>query len=147
MGVKYFRSADKPLAPAPSLGDMLSGKHSPLSPSAKHNASKQPQPQHQQMPTAEQAIIASLAHQTLFKRLGGAFWDAFSGTPSSSSSSASSSAAPMFDSDKVRKVLEGTAVVRVVDVESSKPVVVKKEVDGVCALLEESMRSLTINKK
>ncbi|KAF9025471.1 hypothetical protein BDZ89DRAFT_1161714 [Hymenopellis radicata] len=136
MGVKFFRDS-KP-TPGPSLGALLSGKQPAKKPFASSTAG----------PTPEQALIATLAHQTLFKRLGGAFWDAFAGDKSPSSTSAQQ---PSIDSDKVRRVLEGKAVVRVVDVDSKlvpKPVEIKKEpTDGVCALLEESMRSLTINKK
>ncbi|KAF5347454.1 hypothetical protein D9757_013819 [Collybiopsis confluens] len=91
------------------------------------------------------AALASTASTTMVGRLGSAFWDAFSGsaTPSSSSSAgpsghssiaATSSTLPAsstaigagifggrsmrpWDADKVRKVLEGKAVVRVVDVD------------------------------
>ncbi|KAJ7512342.1 hypothetical protein B0H11DRAFT_2268409 [Mycena galericulata] len=127
----------------------------------------------------EQAMYAALASQTLLKRLGGAFWDAFSGSEprsSSSSTSASASSSSMpgggglkWDPEKVRKVLEGTAVVRVVDVEpaaavvprtpvlvgekptpKTTPVVEKKR--GKCGgsmhdCLEEGMRSLSLGKK
>jgi bZIP-type transcription factor MBZ1 len=74
-----------------------------------------------------------MASQTLIQRLGSSFWQAFSGTssaphhprlhPTSSSSfssgvsSNSTASMPAWDADKVRRVLEGTAVVRVVDVE------------------------------
>ncbi len=84
---------------------------------------------------------------------------------------------PAWDADKIRRVLEGTAVVRVVDVEppsaakSGKEMAVAKEVKEVketvqqsqsqpacaktraCArergfcVLEESMRALTLGKK
>ncbi|KAG8779465.1 hypothetical protein FRC12_024226 [Ceratobasidium sp. 428] len=43
------------------------------------------------------ALFATLASQTLFQRMDSAFWDAFSSKPRS------------VDTDKVRKVLEGTA--------------------------------------
>ncbi|KAJ7474456.1 hypothetical protein B0H11DRAFT_1333614 [Mycena galericulata] len=132
----------------------------------------------------EQAMYAALASQTLLKRLGGAFWDAFSGSeprssssPSSSASaSASSSSLPggggglKWDPEKVRKVLEGTAVVRVVDVEPPAAVVPRTPVlvgekpkttpvvggkcekkRGKCGAsmhdcLEEGMRSLSLKK-
>lgn len=76
---------------------------------------------------------------------------------------------PAWDADKIRRVLEGTAVVRVVDVESpSNAQAVKTEKNGkevaevehsqvhpACAkiretglgVLEESMRALTLGKK
>ena len=98
----------------------------------------------------QQAMIAALASQTLLKRLGSAFWDAFSGGSSPGNTSLSA--------DKVRRVLEGKAVVKVVDVEDQKVARkemgamrrmtdVKNEPKDVCSLLEESMRSLTIGKK
>ncbi|CEL60341.1 hypothetical protein RSOLAG1IB_09559 [Rhizoctonia solani AG-1 IB] len=66
------------------------------------------------------AFAASLASQTLFQRMGSAFWDAFSSGPSKD-----------VDTNKVRRVLEGKAVVRVVDV------------DGLDAL-EEKMRGMSV---
>jgi hypothetical protein len=60
--------------------------------------------------------MAALASQTLLSRMGTAFWDAFSGK--ATSSSGSSGLNKEWDVEKVRKVLEGTAVVRVVDVDS-----------------------------
>jgi len=71
------------------------------------------------------AMYAALASQTLLGKLGSAFWDAFSGGSSSSPSSSSLHSSVgggafnrQWDADKVRKVLEGKAVVRVVDVEN-----------------------------
>ncbi|KAG7097739.1 hypothetical protein E1B28_005061 [Marasmius oreades] len=95
--------------------------------------------------TAEQqqqmmyAATATLASQTLLGKLGGAFWDAFSGSTSTTKSSTPGSGGGgvggrSWDADKVRKVLEGKAVVRVVDVDDGKSYqmsresVVKKEV-------------------
>ncbi|KAJ7737681.1 hypothetical protein B0H16DRAFT_1425096 [Mycena metata] len=128
----------------------------------------------------ETAMYAALASQTLLRRLGGAFWEAFSGADSSSSSSSKSlggagaASGKGWDAEKVRKVLEGRAVVRVVDVEPlvtrsapgsprigasvPSPAVVpqlptKEEGrKGECAkafgaALEESMRSLSLGKK
>ena len=63
----------------------------------------------------EHAMLAAMASQTVFRKLGNAFWDAFTGSSRSSSSSLSSRGD--WDADKVRKVLEGKAVLRVVDVE------------------------------
>ncbi|KZT61727.1 hypothetical protein CALCODRAFT_427394 [Calocera cornea HHB12733] len=56
----------------------------------------------------EAFYAATLASQTLVSKLGSAFWEAFSGPPGSTS--------PL-DANKVRAVLEGKAVVRVVGVE------------------------------
>ncbi|KAG8695714.1 hypothetical protein FRC09_008982 [Ceratobasidium sp. 395] len=68
------------------------------------------------------ALFATLASQTLLQRMGSAFWDAFSSKSGS------------VDTDKVRKVLEGTAVVRVVDVEK----------DGGLDGLEERMKKMSV---
>ncbi|KXN84465.1 hypothetical protein AN958_12440 [Leucoagaricus sp. SymC.cos] len=105
---------------------------------------------------AQAAMLAAVASQTLFKKLGNAFWDAFSGSSSTSSSptipsSSTSATQRNWDADKVRKVLEGKAVVRVVDIDTppSSPTPSAASVCGDmkrCAadVLEESMRSLTI---
>lgn len=81
---------------------------------------------------AQHALLASLASQTILQKMSSAFWDAFSG------SSTGSSGQKAWDSEKVRKIMEGTAVLRVVDVEptnrTSSP-----------ASLEESMRSLSLS--
>ncbi|KAH7917664.1 hypothetical protein BV22DRAFT_1135221 [Leucogyrophana mollusca] len=131
------------------------------------------------MPTKEHAYAAALASQTLLGKLGSAFWEAFSGSSGSSSTSVGNGKGK-WDSEKVRKVLEGTAVVRVVDVDpvptavsatvdvkpivgaAAKPTVVPDAkptsranpsacgmsiAGDACALLEESMRSLTLAKK
>jgi bZIP-type transcription factor MBZ1 len=107
---------------------------------------------------AETAVIATLASQTLLKRLGGAFWDAFSGhttpgastaaTIASGSGGPSSSSVKTVDQEKVRKVLEGRAVVKVVDVEpAAQPQPASRAPADCGALLEESFKSLTLGKK
>ncbi|KAJ6516513.1 hypothetical protein C8R45DRAFT_1059248 [Mycena sanguinolenta] len=116
----------------------------------------------------ETAMYAAMASQTLLKKLGGAFWDAFSGHEGKSSalpSSSSSSSGAVLDTEKVRKVLEGRAVVRVVDVEPPSPKITpaspkvatlpaptQAEKKSKChakmaGVLEESMRSLSLGKK
>jgi hypothetical protein len=95
------------------------------------------------LPSKEQAAAAAIASQTLFSKLGSAFWEAFSGSP------AHPSASRQWDAEKVRKVLDGSAVVKVVDVDAPAPSSAKTDRPS-CALtdmLEESMRSLTLNKK
>lgn len=105
-------------------------------------------------------MLASLASQTLLAKLGSAFWEAFSGH----------SPRKGVDADKVRKVLEGKAVVKVVDVDEpalqpklkrattptsvatsskgpQKPVDLKSCQTCVTELLEESMRSLSVSKR
>ncbi|KAK0204315.1 hypothetical protein DFS33DRAFT_1454559 [Desarmillaria ectypa] len=154
MGPKYFQTSHKANVPSPppsppmmskTLGTVLSGKHSTLLQGGLAKRSTTPVPP---MKEQEQALVAALAGQTLLKRLGGAFWDAFSGTESSSSRK--------IDADKVRRVLEGKAVVKIVDVdvEPRKEVGRKVSVSENCkdscsvtAILEESMRSLTLGKK
>ncbi|KAG6873634.1 hypothetical protein C0995_013565 [Termitomyces sp. Mi166 len=110
----------------------------------------------------ETAMYAAMASQTLLKKLGSAFWDAFAGSSNlnsgaGSSSSASGSGIRPWDADKVRKVLEGKAVVKVVDVEEVKPQQEQTQTqlkERKCLnlkaaeeLLEQSMRSLTIHKR
>jgi hypothetical protein len=114
-------------------------------------------------------MLAAMASQTLFRKLGSAVWDAFIGSPSHSSPSLSSRGD--WDTDKVRKVLEGKAVLRVVDVEpattgqSRSPVASTSSASSsnateessskmccktkaaVCDILEESMRGLSLGKK
>lgn len=114
------------------------------------------------------AMFAAIASQTLIGKLGSAFWGAFSGGDGAISPSAGGSgSSKQWDADKVRRVLEGKAVVRVVDVESPttspkvsapkvaevKPTSPKMECTHAAAMqamgdiLEESMRSLTLGKK
>ncbi|KAH6887808.1 hypothetical protein BKA70DRAFT_1332500 [Coprinopsis sp. MPI-PUGE-AT-0042] len=107
-----------------------------------------------QQEQAQAAMLAVVASQTILRKLGQAFWDAFSGSTSASASSqgglakrfeaprstsgpgqqyqtSSNQARPDWDADKVRKVLDGTAVLRIVDVDqlhklegpSARPVV------------------------
>ncbi|KAF8211757.1 hypothetical protein K438DRAFT_1807846 [Mycena galopus ATCC 62051] len=122
----------------------------------------------------ETAMYAAMASQTLLKKLGGAFWDAFSGHEGKSSalpsSSASSSSSAVLDTEKVRKVLEGRAVVRVVDIEPPSPKLTpaspklaalpapterkcssladkKKCSTMLTDVLEDGMRSLSLGKK
>jgi len=124
------------------------------------SASSPPSPR---MPSKEQAAAAAIASQTIFGKLGSAFWEAFSG------SSSHASATKQWDAEKVRKVIEGRAVVRVVDVDPPVPSRVSPPVHSVIStpslapspvktdrssckdcltdILEESMRSLTLNKK
>jgi len=115
-------------------------------------------------PTREQAALAAIASQTLLGKLGSAFWEAFSG---SGPGNGVGVARKDWDAEKVRKVLEGRAVVRVVDLEpqvggSSPSSSAEKAMErkpslsvekkhackpNMCDILEESMRSLTISKK
>lgn len=71
------------------------------------------QQQQQQEDQARAAILTAMASQTIVRKLGSAFWEAFSG----GSSSSSTVSGPRLDADKVRRVLEGSAVVKIVDVD------------------------------
>lgn len=125
--------------------------------------------QQQQMQEQQQTVMyAALASQTLLKKLGSAFWDAFSGG-SGPATGTSAVGVKAWDAEKVRKVLEGKAVVRVVDIEEppvqvsripestastsvAKPELRRCERGGRCKeavvdILEESMRSLSVGKK
>ena len=107
----------------------------PTSPKASERQTAQAS-QAQMQQQAQSAIIATLASQTLMKKMGQAFWDAFSGQ--SGSSSAGPSGQRGWDAEKVRKVMDGSAVLKVVDVESVTP---KKSAE---VALEESMRTMSI---
>lgn len=94
---------------------------------------------------AQAALLASIASQTVLQKMGHAFWDAFAGTSSLGASSSNTATGPcptprMWDSEKVRKVLEGRAVLRVVDVE---PAAKNSKAVGADAL-EESMRAMNL---
>lgn len=169
------------------LSALLSGKHTapaaaypspPVSPqlSAKALGGGAVREQQQREKEQQHAMIAAMATQTVFRKLGSAFWEAFSGSSStpahlgSSSSASSSYAASSWDQEKVQRVLEGRAVLRVVDVEPATPPVTPKAraavpsrmgtqdepkkpgcgslaALSVCDLLEDSMRSLSLGKK
>ncbi|KAL1704751.1 hypothetical protein EV121DRAFT_270267 [Schizophyllum commune] len=111
---------------SPSLSSLLSGKHSGSGlssmsslaaalPTPKEERAKLPSV-HDEKQHKEAAAAAMVASQTVLGKLGSAFWDAFSG---SSSGGASSSHGASLDSDKVRRVLEGKAVLKVVDVDAA----------------------------
>ncbi|KZV73888.1 hypothetical protein PENSPDRAFT_662754 [Peniophora sp. CONT] len=115
-------------ARSPALSSLLSGKHSSSAPSPSSAAAAYPSPPASPRasdrkpvspmagPSAsqqEQAVLAAMASQTLIGRLGSAFWDAFAGGAGHNNKGV--------DADKVRRVLEGSAVVRVVDVDEPAP--------------------------
>ncbi|CAK5277930.1 unnamed protein product, partial [Mycena citricolor] len=152
MPTKHFQS---PSTNANSLssamsGMSLSGKPSGSTPSVHQRSLEK---QRADAEVAQTAMYTAMASQTLLKRLGGAFWDAFSGNENSPSRLA----APKLDADKVRRVLDGTAVLKVVDVDPPSPKVqssAKTAVPVACtyslnmaSMLEESMRSLSLGKK
>ncbi|KAF8804442.1 hypothetical protein BYT27DRAFT_7106460 [Phlegmacium glaucopus] len=99
--------ASLPLSLLPSLPSSQSS----LAPSSSSSSQKEREKEQQH------AMLAAIASQTVCRKLGNAFWDAFTGSSSASTSSSSSTSHGDWDADKVRKVLEGKAVLRVVDVE------------------------------
>ncbi|TFK49274.1 hypothetical protein OE88DRAFT_1633420 [Heliocybe sulcata] len=102
----------------------FSSTPSPKQPlSSSNNSNTTPKAGLAPQPTREQAVLAAVASQTMLQRLGSAFWEAFSGQEPLPNGHGKAAA---WDAEKVRKVLEGTAVVRVVDVE--KPTVKKEPV-------------------
>ncbi|KAL5514361.1 hypothetical protein ACEPAG_2449 [Sanghuangporus baumii] len=86
------------------------------------------------------AMLASLASHTLLQKLGGAFWEAFSFTSGSAFGSAPGTR--NWDSEKVRRVLDGSAVLKVVDVDRSSP-----SSSGSADTLAESMRGLSLDNR
>ena len=57
-----------------------------------------------------------MASETLLQQLGGAFWQAFM-TQLPSNGASPNADTPTWDADKIRRVLEGKAIVSIVDVE------------------------------
>ena len=101
-----------------------------------------------------------MASQTLASKLGAAFWDAFArpGPAGASGVPAAGAGAGRreWDADKVRRVMEGTAVVRVVDVEPAPTAAPapaaqraqEKSCNAAMAdLLAESMATLNLGRK
>ncbi|KAF8318649.1 hypothetical protein DL93DRAFT_2095035 [Clavulina sp. PMI_390] len=166
----YFQGSSnsvkqEPTSPKSTLAALLSGKASVTSSSSSSSRRSASSPLAQSsstapQPTQQQAFAAALASQTLLSRMSSAFWDAFSGSSAPSSSqvgpSSSRMAAPArsWDAEKVRKVLEGRAVVRVVDVDPFTNSRIGTTIDekrpaattNASAELEEKMRGLTLAK-
>jgi len=155
----FFTGSSKP---SPTLSAILSGKASssssyyPTPPSSppthptQYSTSQSSSQREAQAQAHATAFVAALASQSLMSRMGAAFWDAFSG---------SSSPNKGWDADKVRRVLEGKAVVRVVDVEEkltaspllkatsmakNSPRLSPKAMANAADSLEESMRKMSI---
>ena len=105
-----------------------------------------------------------MASQTLLQQLGSAFWQAFM-TQLPSNGASPNAGSPTWDADKIRRVLEGKAVVSVVDVDPEVDVRASPvsppthtlpndetthESSKGCALttvVEESMRALSLSKE
>ncbi|CDO71137.1 hypothetical protein BN946_scf184845.g7 [Trametes cinnabarina] len=165
----------------PSLSALLSGKSAvshnnpyptpPNSPplAASNLSSSSTHSQQRDTPTAQQAMLASIASQTLLGKLGSAFWDAFARP--SGALGPNGHIKREWDADKVRRVMEGTAVVRIVDVDpqpaaaapSVRPSLVQEKTDksqmgsssvkcatcvsSVTDILAESMATLNLGRK
>ncbi|KAJ7367680.1 hypothetical protein DFH08DRAFT_946665 [Mycena albidolilacea] len=173
---KYFASPTLPYASsstnhstsslAASLAGLsLSPKGSALQAQQQRQREQQREAESARERERETAMYAAMASQTLLKKLGGAFWDAFSGHEGKSALPSSSSSS--LDTEKVRKVLEGRAVVRVVDLDPPSPKIapaspkmaatsaskdkcqsaIEKKCHSMAGVLEESMRSLSLGKK
>ncbi len=158
----YFTSPRLPSSS--SISALLSGKRAsayptpPTSPNL--GPAPAPLPSSKETFTPQQALLATMVSQTLLQRLGSAFWQAFARDPSSEATP--STHAPTWDVDKIRRVLEGKAVVKIVDVESEEKVggtpvgasiptlLETRECtkdSGLTAALEDSMRTLSLGKK
>ncbi|KAF8156635.1 hypothetical protein B0H34DRAFT_469226 [Crassisporium funariophilum] len=90
----------------------------------------------------QHAMLAAMASQTVFRKLGTAFWDAFTGGTSSSSSTSTSPYSGNWDADKVQRVLEGKAVLRVVDLEPV-PVVPAPASPKIRAIMPSQVRAMS----
>ncbi|KAH9060465.1 hypothetical protein EDB87DRAFT_1727773 [Lactarius vividus] len=150
-----------------SISTLLSGKHTSVYPkpptSLPLGSVHASFPSSKETFTPHQALLATMVSQTLLQQLGSAFWQAFA--RDSSGETIPSTHAPTLDADKIRRILEGKAVVKIVDVEpeemvgttparSSIPtlpsVLETRECtkdSGLTAVLEDSMRTLSLGKK
>ena len=157
-----------PHVPTSSVSSVLSGKHTssyPLSPSSsKFDPMTPPFSSSNELPTPQQALLASMASQTLLQHLGSAFLQAFM-TQLPSNGASSNASTPAWDADKIRRVLEGKAVVSVVDVEPEMDVCPSpvsppshtlpndatphesSKGCGLTTVLEESMQALSMSKE
>lgn len=118
---------------ASPLSALMAGKAASSLSSSSSPASSSSSP----APSPQVHLAAALASQSLVSRMGSAFMDAF-GTPTASASNTKN-----WDMEKVRKVLEGKAVLKVVDVEPASPKVAPLAKDSLG--LEEKMRSLSLS--
>ncbi|KAI9443505.1 hypothetical protein H4582DRAFT_1201003 [Lactarius indigo] len=146
-----------------SLSALLSGKHTsayPTSPTSLPIGSVDASfPSSKETFTPHQALLATMVSQTLLQRLGSAFWQAFAMDSSGETTPST------LDADKIRRVLEGKAVVKIVDVEPEEMVgaipacasiptlsdgLETRECtkdSGLTTALEDSMRVLSLGKK
>ena len=106
-----------PRASPSSVSSILSGKHTHTYPSPPSSPKLGPASfaSPKEVPTPQQALLATMASETLLQRLGSAFWQAFT-ADAPSTETTPDARVPTWDADKIRRVLEGKAVIRVVDV-------------------------------
>jgi hypothetical protein len=111
--------------------------------------------------TPQQALLATMVSQTLLQQFSSAFWQAFTGN----SSSETNFHAPTWDTDKIRRVLEGKAVIKIVDLEPEEkagatPICASiptlsnglearecTKDSGLATVLEDGIRALSLGKK
>ena len=106
-------------------------------------------------------MLAAMASQTLLQRLGTAFWQAFAARSQTSEENPNASALT-WDVEKIQRVLEGKAVLSVVDLEPEVNVVdiatgqtlpnnanTPESLKGcsLTAVLEEGVRALSLSKE
>jgi hypothetical protein len=150
-----------PRIPSSPISALLSGKHNSAYPTPSTSLSLDtatPLPSFKETFTPQQALLATMVSQILFQRLGGAFLQAFAGD----SSSETTPRAPTWDADKIRRILEGKAVVKIVDVEPEEKVGATPvgasistllgarectKDSGLTTVMEDSMRALSLGKK
>ena len=141
-----------------SISTFLSGKHSPACstpPSSPHLDSTIASPSLKGSFTPQQALLATMVSQTIFQQLGGSFWQAFARDETTSH-------VPTWDADKIRRVLEGKAVIKIIDLEPDEQVGATAAAasipalsnnlectkdSGVTAVLEDGIRALGLGKK
>ncbi|KAL5521601.1 hypothetical protein ACEPAF_2349 [Sanghuangporus sanghuang] len=141
-GMPYGHSAHHGL-PTPPASPRLSEKDRSASASASQQQVRramQQKEREQREQAQTHAVLASLASHTLLQKLGVAFWEAFSFTSGSAFGSAPGTR--NWDSEKVRRVLDGSAVLKVVDVDRSSP-----SSSGSADTLAESMRGLSLDNR
>ena len=150
---------------SPSISALLSGKHSSAYPTPSTllnlGSASAPLPSLKETFTPLQALLATMVSQALLQRLGSTFLQAFVGD----SPSGTTPHAPTWDAEKIRRVLEGNAVVKIVDIEpedkvgttpigASIPTLSNSlearecaKDSGLTTVLEDSMRALSLGKK
>lgn len=148
-----------------AISTLLSGKRTPAYPtpptSPKLGSALAPLSSSKETFTPQQALLATMVSQTLLQRLGGAFWQTFAGNSSSETTPHSSTC----DTDTIWRVLEGKAVIKIVDLEPEEEVGATSvsasipalsdvletrectKDSGLSTVLEDNMRTLSLGKK